>query len=71
MAVYEITLKQRIRINNETFEPGVSVQISIYHNQPLFETQKISDAFRRVHGIEGMKENGIIGQGYFDVVQIG
>ncbi len=71
MGAFKITLKQRIRINNETFEPGISVQISVYHNQPLFETQKISDAFARVHGIVGMKENGIIGMSYFDVEQVG
>ncbi len=71
MATFEIRLKQRISINNEIFEPGLSVQISIYHNQPFAEPQKISDAFRRVHGIVGMKEAGMASPGWLEANQIG
>ncbi len=71
MAAYELILKQPMRIDNETYYPGISVQISVPHNQPLYEQQKISDAFWRVHGIKGMREKGYVNQAYLDVVQIG
>ncbi len=70
MPTFEIKFKQAATFNNQILQPGLSVQISILHNCPLTEIDMICDAFKRVHGIVGMRESGYVGPCWWEAVQI-
>lgn len=67
MATYTVELKQRISISGEIFEAGLSVQISSLFGSPFSEPDKIENAFRRVHGIKSLKNNGYLNNSYLEV----
>lgn len=52
MASFTITTKHTIRVNGEIFDAGLSVQITSYFPNPIGETDKIQNAFLRVHGLD-------------------
>lgn len=68
MATFTIELKQRISINGEIFDAGLSVQVSTLSSSPYNESDKIEDAFRRVHGITNLKNNGFLNNTYLNII---
>ncbi|WP_298998322.1 DUF6140 family protein [uncultured Tenacibaculum sp.] len=67
MATFTVELKQRIAINGEIFESGLSVQVSTLFDSPYNEYEKIENAFRRVHGITNLKANGFLNDAYLKI----
>lgn len=67
MATFTVELKQRISINNEIFDAGLSVQVSTISGSPFNEPDKIESAFKRVHGITDLKNNGFLNNSYLSI----
>jgi hypothetical protein len=67
MATFTVELKQRISIKGEIFEPGLSVQVSTLFSSPYDESNKIESAFKRVHGITDLKNNGYLNNSYLNI----
>lgn len=63
MAVFEIKTKERMNVNGEYVDKGLSVQVSTMHSNPFDEVEKIHKAFMRVHGID-FKTEGYLSMGY-------
>lgn len=57
MATFTVELRNRIVVDGELFDPGLSVQISTLQSNPLVEREKINKSFKRIHGVELLSNN--------------
>ena len=65
MPVFEIKTKERLNVNGEFVDKGLSVQVSTVSSNPFDEIEKIHNAFMRVYGLD-LKITGYLNQGYLD-----
>ncbi|NGX84813.1 DUF6140 family protein [Aequorivita sp. KMM 9714] len=65
MAVFEIKTKERMNVNGEFVDKGLSVQISTMHSNPFEEADKINKTFMRIHGFD-LKSAGYLSMGYLE-----
>lgn len=63
MATFEIKTKERLNVNGEYVDKGLSVQVSTMSSNPFDEIDKIHKAYMRVHGLD-LKSTGYLGMGY-------
>ena len=68
MATFKITTNQAINVNGEYVDRGLSVQISSMYSNPFDDSDKVNNAFKRMHGID-FKSAGYLNPGYFTVSQ--
>ena len=69
MAIFEIKTKERMNVNGEFVDKGLSVQVSTMCSNPFDELEKIHNAFMRVHGLD-LKATGYLNMGYLGYKQI-
>lgn len=69
MATFKITTKQKMNVNGEFVDKGLSVQISTMCANPFDEIDKIHNAFMRVHGLD-LKSAGCLNMGYLGYSKI-
>lgn len=69
MPIFEIKTKERMNVNGEFVDKGLSVQISTMNSNPFDDVDKIHKAFIRVHGID-FKAEGYLNLGYLEYKQI-
>lgn len=65
MPTFEIKTKERMNVNGEFVDKGLSVQITTMHSNPFDEVDKIHKAFMRVHGLD-LKTEGYLSLGYLE-----
>ncbi|TXD81865.1 hypothetical protein ESY86_16710 [Subsaximicrobium wynnwilliamsii] len=65
MATFEIKTKEKMNVNGEFVDKGLSVQMSSMFSNPFDEADKIHKAFLRVHGID-LKPEGYLSLGYLE-----
>ena len=63
MATFEIKTKEKMNVNGEFVDKGLSVQISTMNSNPFNDVEKIHKAFMRVHGLD-LKSTGYLNMGY-------
>lgn len=63
MPVFEIKTKERLNVNGEFVDKGLSVQVSTITSNPFDEVDKIHNAFMRLHGLD-LKSTGYLNMGY-------
>jgi len=63
MATFEIKTKERMNVNGEYVDKGLSIQVSSMSSNPFDEVEKIHKAFMRVHGLD-LKSSGYLNMGY-------
>lgn len=63
MPVFEIKTKERLNVDGEFVDKGLSVQVSTIASNPFDEVEKIHKAFMRVHGLD-LKTTGYLNMGY-------
>jgi hypothetical protein len=63
MATFEIKTKEKMNVNGEFVDKGMSVQISTMNSNPFDDVEKIHKAFMRVHGLD-LKSAGYLNMGY-------
>ncbi len=63
MATFEIKTKERMNVDGEFVDKGLSVQISSMNSNPFDDVEKIHKAFMRVHGLD-LKSTGYLNLGY-------
>jgi len=69
MAVFEIKTKERMNVDGEFVDKGLSVQVSTMSANPFDEVDKIHKAFMRVHGLD-LKSTGYLSMGYLEYLLI-
>lgn len=69
MAIFEIKTKDRLNVNGEYVDKGLSVQVSTMCSNPFDEIDKIHKAFIRVHGLD-LKSSGYLNMGYLDFSKV-
>ena len=69
MATFEIKTKERMNVNGEYVDKGLSVQVSTMSSNPFDEIEKIHKAFMRVHGLD-LKSTGYLNMGYLGYTKI-
>lgn len=73
MALFKITVKQKVRTNGIVLDPGMSVEVSTQsYNDPVHTNggQVVADAFMRVYGVD-IKKAGALNGVYLKVDRIG
>lgn len=65
MPVFEIITKEKLNVNGEFVDKGLSVQISTISANPFDELEKIQNAFIRIHGLD-LKAAGYLNTGYLE-----
>jgi len=65
MATFEIKTKERMNVNGEFVDKGLSVQVTTMNSNPFDDVEKIHKAFIRVHGID-LKPEGYLNLGYLE-----
>lgn len=65
MPTFKIKTKQRMNVQGEFVDAGLSVQVSTMCANPFDEIDKIHKAFIRVHGID-LKPEGYLRLGYLE-----
>ena len=73
MALFRITVKQKVRTNGIILDPGMQVEVVTQsYNDPVHTNggQVVADAFRRIYGVDIMKA-GALNSIYLDVKRIG
>ena len=65
MAIFEIKTKERMNVNGEFIDKGLSVQVSTMYSNPFDELEKIHNAFVRIHGLD-LKATGYLNMGYLE-----
>ncbi|HZW76703.1 MAG TPA: DUF6140 family protein [Flavobacteriaceae bacterium] len=63
MATFLISTNQRLNVNGDFVDRGLSVQISTMCSNPFDDLEKIHNAFMRVHGLD-LKSAGYLNGGY-------
>ena len=73
MALFRITVKQKVRTNGVVLEPGMQVEIVTQsYNDPVHTNggQAVADAFIRIYGVD-IKKAGALNGIYLKVERIG
>ena len=73
MALFRITVKQKVRTNGIVLDPGMSVEVSTQsYNDPVHTNggQSVIDAFMRIYGVD-VKKAGALNGVYLKVDRIG
>ena len=70
MALFRITVKQKVRTNGIVLDPGMQVVTQSY-NDPIHTNggQVVADAFMRIYGVD-IKKAGALNGIYLDVKQM-
>lgn len=63
MATFKIKTKERMNVDGEFVDKGLSVQVSTMNSNPFDDVEKIHKAFMRVHGLD-LKSTGYLNMGY-------
>ena len=72
MALFRITVKQKVRTNGIVLDPGMQVEVvTPSYNDPVHTNggQIVADAFMRIYGVDIQKAGALNGI-YLDVKQI-
>ena len=69
MATFEIKTKERMNVDGEFVDKGLSVQISSMNSNPFDDVEKIHKAFMRVHGLD-LKSTEYLNMGYLVYSQL-
>ena len=73
MALFRITVKQKVRTNGIVLDPGMSVEVSTLSMSDPVHTnggQSVADAFMRIYGVD-IKKAGALNGVYLKVENIG
>ena len=73
MALFRITVKQKVRTNGIILDPGMSVDVSTQsYNDPVHTNggQVVADAFMRIYGVD-IKKAEALNDVYLEVDKIG
>ena len=73
MALFRITVKQKVRTNGIVLDPGMSVEVAAQsYNDPVHTNggQVVADAFMRIYGVD-IKKAGALNGIYLKVDKIG
>ena len=73
MALFRITVKQKVRTNGIVLDPGMKVEVVTQsYNDPIHTNggQVVADAFMRIYGVD-IKKAGALNGIYLEVKQIG
>lgn len=73
MALFRITVKQKVRTNGIVLDPGMSVEVSTLSMSDPVHTnggQVVADAFMRIYGVD-IKKAGALNGVYLKVDKIG
>ena len=73
MALFRITVKQKVRTNGIVLDPGMSVEVSTLSTSDPVHTnggQVVADAFIRIYGVD-IKKAGALNGVYLKVDRIG
>jgi len=73
MALFRITVKQKVRTNGIVLDPGMSVEVVTQSmNNPVSTNggTVVADAFMRIYGVD-IKKAGALNNVYLDVKKIG
>lgn len=65
MPTFEIKTKERLNVDGEFVDKGLSVQVSTITSNPFDEVEKIHKAFMRLHGLD-LKSTGYLNMGYLE-----
>ena len=63
MALFRITVKQKVRTNGIVLDPGMQVEV-------VTQSQSVADAFMRIYGVD-IKKAGALNGIYLKVDRIG
>ncbi|CAM1346977.1 DUF6140 family protein [Tenacibaculum insulae] len=63
MATFEIKTKEKMNVNGEFVDKGLSVQISIMNSNPFEDVEKIHKAFMSLHELD-FKSTDYLNMGY-------
>ena len=72
MALFRITVKQKVRTNGIVLDPGMKVEVVTQsYNDPIHTNggQVVADAFMRIYGVD-IKKAGALNGIYLDVKQM-
>jgi hypothetical protein len=69
MAIFEVKTKEKMNVDGEFVDKGLSIQISSIYSNPFDELDKIHKAFMRVHGLD-FKTTGYLNMGYLEFKRI-
>ena len=69
MATFEIKTKEKMNVNGEFVDKGISIQISTMNSNPFDDIEKIHNAFMRVHGLD-LKSTGYLNMGYLNYIKL-
>ena len=72
MALFKITVKQKVRTNGIVLDPGMSVEVSTQTMSNPVNTNGgtvVADAFMRIYGVD-IKKAGALNMVYLDVKRI-
>ena len=73
MALFRITVKQKVRTNGIVLDPGMSVEVVSQSMSNPVSTNGgtvVADAFMRIYGVD-IKKAGALNNVYLDVKKIG
>jgi hypothetical protein len=73
MALFRITVKQKVRTNGIVLDPGMSVEVVTQSMSNPVSTNGgtvVADAFMRIYGVD-IKKAGALNNVYLDVKKIG
>lgn len=65
MPIFDIKTNQKLIVDGEYIDKGLSVQISVFTNNPFHSMNKINETFKRIYGID-FKKNGFLSPGFFE-----
>jgi hypothetical protein len=69
MAIFEVKTKEKMNVDGEFVDKGLSIQISSIYSNPFDEIDKIHKAFMRIHGLD-FKSTGYLSMGYLEFNKI-
>ena len=73
MALFQITVKQKVRTNGIVLDPGMQVEVVTQsYSDPVHTNggQSVADAFMRIYGVD-IQKAGALNSIYLDVKRIG
>lgn len=73
MALFRITIKQKVRTNSIVLDPGMQVEVVTQsYSDPVHTNggQSVADAFMRIYGVD-IQKAGALNSIYLDVKRIG
>ncbi len=69
MPTFEIKTKERLNVDGEFVDKGLTVQVSTITSNPFDEVEKNHKAFWKVHGLD-LKSTGYLNMGYLEYKQV-